>query len=84
MIMGDAFYNSDIDLFIVFDVLKITSEKAEIEFHTTSLYEREKMRERYVKVKSTLSKNGGKWRIGKLKMRSSKCCDKILGEIEIN
>jgi hypothetical protein len=85
VIMGDAFYNSDIDLFIVFDVLEISSnENAEIEFHTTSLYEREKMRDRYVKVRCTLSKRKGKWRIGKLRMRPSKCCDKILGEIEIN
>jgi hypothetical protein len=84
VIMGDAFYNSDIDLFIVFDVLDISlNEVAEIEFHTTSLYEREKMRDQYVKVKCTLSKKKGKWRIGKLRTKPLKCCDKILGEIKI-
>lgn len=55
VIIGDAFYNSEIDLFVVFDRIEIISNKeASMEFHKSSLYEREKMLDRHVKVKCNL------------------------------
>jgi len=48
-------------LFTVFTKLEVNSSRAEIDFFTTSLFDRASFKENYVQVQSTLVRRGNKW-----------------------
>jgi hypothetical protein len=75
--LSGNFLDIALELFIDIDSIQISSKRAVLVFHTTSLREREKHKNDYVNVICDLRKSRKGWRPKRVRIKSIQCCSKL-------